>query len=56
VNLLNRLTQVINFWQSNDLPMDSEAAPADSPPRPSLDEARALFPDCSFSGASNAQI
>jgi hypothetical protein len=56
VNLLNRLTHVINFWQSNDMPMDGGAAPAEPAPRPSLDEARTLFPDCSFSGASNAQI
>lgn len=39
VILLNRLTEVINFWQ-------------DETNKPSVDDARTAFPDCSFSGAT----
>ncbi|GBF91719.1 30S ribosomal protein [Raphidocelis subcapitata] len=42
--LLNRLTEVINLWQSSE--EGGEAAA-----RPTLDEARTAFPDCSFTGA-----
>ncbi len=35
VILLNRLTEVINFWQQDQA-------------KPSIDQARASFPDCSF--------
>lgn len=38
VVLLNRLTQIINFWQ-------------DEAVKHTMEEARANFPDCSFSGA-----
>lgn len=38
VILLNRLTEVINFWQE----------PGDE--KPTIDDARNRFPDCSFSG------
>lgn len=38
VILLNRLTEVINFWQEEES-------------KHSTEEARAAFPDCTFSGA-----
>jgi 30S ribosomal protein 3 len=36
--LLNRLTEVINFWQNDDQ-------------KPTIEQARAAFPDCSFTSA-----
>jgi 30S ribosomal protein 3 len=46
--LLNRLTEVINFWQDT---VAAEGENADAAPRPTIDEARGMFPDCSFTGA-----
>ncbi|WIA22076.1 hypothetical protein OEZ85_004419 [Tetradesmus obliquus] len=44
VRLLNRLTEVINFWMG-------EAGPDGAPlAKKSIEEARAQFPDCSFAG------
>lgn len=51
--LLNRLTEVINFWQET-VAFEAEeggAAAAEQQPRPTIDEARTMFPDCSFTGA-----
>jgi len=52
VSILNRLTEVIIFWQSQEAPEGGVAVP------PSIEEARAMFPDCSFSaaGGSGAKI
>jgi|AntDeeMinimDraft_4_1070355.scaffolds.fasta_scaffold127561_1 30S ribosomal protein 3 len=36
VTLLNRVTEVINYWQDGEV-------------KHSIEEARALFPDCQFS-------
>ena len=48
--LLNRLTEVINFWQE---PAAGEGGDgggeAAAAPRPTIDDARAAFPDCAFS-------
>lgn len=44
MRLLNRLTEVINFWMG-------EATPDGTPQiKRTIDEARAQFPDCSFAG------
>lgn len=46
VILLNRLTEVINFWQG---PVNEDGSvPAGPVERPSLAEVKAAFPDCSF--------
>jgi len=50
VALLNRLTEVIIFWQSSEVPEGGVAQP------PTIEEARAMFPDCSFSGATGARV
>lgn len=47
IRLLNRLTEVINFWMGPTV----EANPDGSPATPrTIEEARAAFPDCSFAG------
>eukprot|EP00879_Flechtneria_rotunda_P000956 GHRR01001089.1.p1 GENE.GHRR01001089.1~~GHRR01001089.1.p1 ORF type:complete len:343 (+),score=148.46 GHRR01001089.1:153-1181(+) len=50
--LLNRLTEVINFWtgppQEVQLNADGTQVLA---PRPGIGDARAAFPDCTFAGA-----
>jgi 30S ribosomal protein 3 len=48
--LLNRLTEVINYWQ-DQVAAEGENGAADAQPRPTIDEARSTFPDCSFAGA-----
>lgn len=50
--LLNRLTEVINFWQEPAAGEGEGAAAAEGgegAPRPSVEDARATFPDCAFS-------
>ena len=37
--LLNKATEIINFWQDNE-------------PKKTVDEAREAFPDCTFQGVS----
>jgi hypothetical protein len=44
VRLLNRLTEVINFWMG-------EVGPDGNPQvKRTIEEARAQFPDCAFTG------
>jgi 30S ribosomal protein 3 len=49
VTLLNRLTAVINFWTGVQEYDENGIALAEAKP-PSIDEARAAFPDCTFVG------
>jgi 30S ribosomal protein 3 len=50
VQLLNRLTAVINFW-TGAVVYDDQNQPLNETKPPSIDEARAAFPDCVFIGA-----
>lgn len=50
VQLLNRLTAVINFW-TGVIEYDDQGQPLTETKPPSIDEARAAFPDCFFIGA-----
>jgi len=50
VELLNRLTMVINFW-TGVAEYDEAGNPVGETKPPSIDEARAEFPDCTFMGA-----
>eukprot|EP00775_Hariotina_reticulata_P001251 gene1251-1591_t len=45
--LLNRLTDVINFWMGANTEAAEDGTPAT---HPTIDEARATFPDCTFAG------
>jgi 30S ribosomal protein 3 len=47
--LLNRLTEVINYWQ--DAAGEGEGEGEGAGARPTLDDARGAFPDCGFAGA-----
>jgi hypothetical protein len=46
VRLLNRLTEVINFWMGEVGPDGQRIGEVKT-----LEEARAQFPDCQFTGA-----
>jgi 30S ribosomal protein 3 len=48
IRLLNRLTEVINFWMGTDGQVGPDGVPLN---RRTIDEAREAFPDCTFAGA-----
>lgn len=50
VLLLNRLTEVINFWMGTQEERAEDGTVLVAAVKPSIEEARATFPDCDFAG------